>query len=69
MPLQPTTSAILQCSFGAAPSTLQAIPASRVMASSVPAATIQDHIPLANVQPFGMCTSLANPGQASILIP
>jgi hypothetical protein len=61
MPLQVTTGAILQCSFGIAPSSLQVIPTSRVMASSVPAATIQDHIPFANVQPFGMCSSPANP--------
>jgi hypothetical protein len=31
MPLQVVTGAILQCSFGAVPSTLRAIPASRVM--------------------------------------
>ena len=61
MPLQVVTGAMLQCSFGAAPSTLQAIPTSRVMAGSVPVATIQDHIPLVNVQPFGMCSSPANP--------
>ena len=65
MPLQVVSGAMLQCSFGAAPSTLQAIPASRVIASSVPAASIQDHIPLANIQPFGLCTSLANPTVAS----
>lgn len=65
MPLQVVTGATLQCSFGAAPSTLLAIPTSRVMASSVPAATIQDHIPLANIPPFGMCTSLANPTVAA----
>ena len=61
MPLQVTTGAILQCSFGIAPSTLQVIPTSRVMAGSVPAATNQDHIPFTNVQPFGMCSSPANP--------
>jgi len=65
MPLQVVSGAMLQCSFGAAPSTLQAISASRVIASSVPAASIQDHIPLANIQPFGLCTSLANPTVAS----
>ena len=65
MPLQVTTGAVLQCSFGVAPSTLQVVPTSRVMASSVPAATIQDHIPLANIQPFGMCISLANPTVAA----
>ena len=65
MSLQVTTGAILQCSFGAAPGTLQVIPTSRVMASSVPAATIEDHIPLANIQPFGMCSSPVNPTVAA----
>lgn len=65
MPIQVTTGAILQCSFGAAPSTLQVLPVSRVMAGSVPAATIMDHIPLANILPFGMCSSIANPTVAS----
>jgi hypothetical protein len=65
MPIQVTTGAMLQCSFGAAPSTLQVLPVSRVMAGNVPAATIMDHIPLANIPPFGMCTSIANPTVAA----
>jgi len=43
MHIRVVSGAILQCSFGAAPSTLKAILANRVMASSVPARTIQDH--------------------------
>lgn len=65
MPMQVTTGAILQCSFGAAPSTLTALPASRVMAGGTPAATIMDHAPIANIAPFGMCSSIANPTVAS----
>jgi hypothetical protein len=65
MPIQVTTGAMLQCSFGAAPSTLQVLPVSRVMAGSVPVATIMDHIPIANISPFGMCSSIANPTVAS----
>ncbi len=65
MPIQVTTGAMLQCSFGAAPSTLQVLPVNRVMAGGVPAGTIQDHIPIANIPPFGMCSSIANPTVAS----
>lgn len=61
MPIQVTTGAMLRCSFGVAPSTLQVLPTGRVMAGKVPAATIQDHVPLANILPFGMCSSMANP--------
>ena len=65
MPIQVTTGATLQCSFGAAPSTLSVLPVSRVMAGGMPAATIMDHLPVVNVPPFGMCSSLANPTVAS----
>lgn len=53
--------ALLQCSFGMAPSSLSVLPVSRVMSGGVPAANIADHKPLVNVLPFGMCSSLANP--------
>jgi hypothetical protein len=53
--------AMLQCSFGVAPSTLIVTPENRVMASNLPAATIMDFIPMKNILPFGMCTSPANP--------
>jgi hypothetical protein len=65
MPIQVTTGATLQCSFGAAPSTLSVLPVNRVMAGGVPAATIMDHIPIANIPPFGVCSSIANPTVAS----
>lgn len=61
MPLQMTTGAMMTCSFGAAPSTLNVLPANRVMAGNLPAATIMDHAPAVNVPPFGMCSSPANP--------
>lgn len=53
--------ATLQCSFGAAPSSLVVLPVNRVMTSSMPAANIMDHIPLVNILPFAMCSSMANP--------
>lgn len=64
MALQVTTGAALMCSFGAAPSVLNAMPAG-VLAGGLPAATIMDHAPVANVAPFGMCTCLGNPAVAA----
>ncbi|WP_116135472.1 DUF4280 domain-containing protein [Trinickia diaoshuihuensis] len=59
-----TTGTTLQCSFGAAPSALNVLPTSRVMAGA-PAATIMDHAPMVNVMPFGMCNCPANPTVAA----
>lgn len=56
--------AMLACSFGAAPSTLMVTPEKKVM-STMPLATIMDNIPMKNIMPFGMCSSLANPTVAS----
>lgn len=53
--------ALLQCSFGLAPSSLVVLPDKAVMTSNIPAATIMDSKPLVNILPFGMCSSLANP--------
>jgi hypothetical protein len=52
--------AVLQCTMGSAPSTLNVLPAHRVLARA-PLANIMDHVPLANILPFGTCQSLANP--------
>jgi hypothetical protein len=57
--------ASLQCSFGAAPSSLVVLPSNCTSTSSVPAATIMDNKPIVNIPPFGMCSSLANPTVAS----
>lgn len=65
MPLQMTTGAMMACSFGAAPSALNILPANRVMAGNLPAATIMDNVPMVNVPPFAMCSSLANPTVAA----
>jgi len=54
--------AMLQCSFGAAPSSLIVIPKGPpTMAGGPLAATIMDFAPIANIPPFGMCSSIANP--------
>lgn len=52
--------AMMMCSFGMVPSTLNVLPANRVM-TSMPIATIMDNVPMVNIMPFGMCTSMANP--------
>jgi hypothetical protein len=35
------------------------------MTGNMPAANIMDHVPMTNIMPFGMCTSLANPTVAA----
>lgn len=64
MPQQVCMGASLQCSFGAAPSSLVVLPVHRTL-TGTPAATIMDHVPLLNVMPFGVCSSLANPTVAA----
>jgi len=61
MGIQVCMGAMLQCSFGAAPSTLVVLPTNAVLAGGPPAANIMDGKPILNVPPFGTCTSLANP--------
>ena len=66
MAIQVCTGAKLQCSFGAMPSVLTAIPKGPpAFATSPNAATIKDYIPIANIAPFGLCASLANPAVAT----
>lgn len=61
MPMQVCNGANLFCSFGVAPSSLVVLPLHRVNTQSQPAANITDNAPLVNIQPFGMCSSPANP--------
>ncbi|HET9075890.1 MAG TPA: DUF4280 domain-containing protein [Acidimicrobiales bacterium] len=56
--------ALLSCSFGLAPATLNVLPVRRVMIEGTPAATIEDS-EIVNVPTFGMCSSLANPEVAA----
>ncbi|SAL49879.1 DUF4280 domain-containing protein [Caballeronia humi] len=65
MPQQVCMGATLQCSFGAAPSTLVVLPANRLLCEGPLAANIMDHVPLVNIMPFGACTSPANPQVAA----
>jgi hypothetical protein len=64
MAQQVTMGAMLQCSFGAAPSNLVVLPANRVL-TQTPDANIMDNKPMLNILPFGVCSSLANPTVAA----
>ena len=57
--------AMMQCSFGVAPSSLVVLPQNKVLTGGPPAATIMDGKPIVNVPPFGMCSSIANPTVAA----
>lgn len=65
MPMQVCMGAMMQCSFGMAPSSLVVLPTNMTYTSEVPDANIMDHIPMVNIMPFGMCMSIANPMVAS----
>ena len=64
MAMQVCMGAMMQCSFGAAPSSLVVLPANRTL-TGTPAANIMDSAPIVNVPPFGMCSSAANPTVAA----
>jgi len=64
MPPLVVSGAMMTCSFGVAPATLNASSAPTVMAGA-PAATIMDHVPMENIPPFGMCTTQSNPAVAA----
>jgi hypothetical protein len=55
-----TATAMIQCSFGPAPTTLNVLPTSKVMIEDKPAGTITCSAPV-NIPTFGMCMSLSNP--------
>lgn len=64
MAMQVCMGAMMQCSFGAAPSTLAVLPANKVL-TVTPDANIMDNKPMVNILPFGMCSSMANPTVAA----
>ena len=53
------------CTMGTAPAPLNVTSQAKVMAGGKPCGTVSDFQALANVGPFGMCTSLANPQVAA----
>lgn len=56
--------ALLSCSFGMMPSVFNVLPAARVMSSQA-LASIMDQVPMVNILPFGMCSSMTNPSVAA----
>ena len=51
--------------MGTSPSSLTVLPLKRVKDQNQPVATIEDHVPMLNIMPFGMCMSPANPQVAA----
>ena len=51
----------MQCSMGTATAMLTVLPDRKILLDGQPQANITDSKPLANIPPFGLCTSLANP--------
>lgn len=65
MPIQVVEGALLMCPFGVAPAALMVTSDPTVTSSGLPAATIMDFAPIANIPTFGACSSIANPEVAS----
>src|SRR5436853_7405416 len=66
MPPVVVMGAMMMCSFGMAPSTLAVIPKGMPVNAGGPlAANINDHLPIVNIPPFGMCITPTNPMVAS----
>lgn len=65
MGVQVCMGAMMQCSFGAAPSSLVVLPTNQTLTGGPPAATIMDNAPIVNIPPFAVCSSLANPTVAA----
>ena len=57
--------AMLQCTFGLAPSSFMVVDPTRPMVQNKPIANIMDNKPMVNIMPFGMCQSLSNPTVAA----
>ena len=57
--------AMLQCTFGTAPSTLTVTVPMRPKCGNMLMANIMDMVPMTNIMSFGMCQSISNPTVAS----
>lgn len=65
MAKQVISTAMLKCSFGVAPCTMQVMPKNKVTVEGQPAANIMDYVPMMNISGFGMCQSPSNPQVAA----
>lgn len=61
MAKQVAAGAQLTCIFGTAPAALIVLPLNRTSTEGQSAATINDCVPIANLVPFGLCTTPTNP--------
>ncbi len=61
MPFHVCHGAMLKCTMGIGPSTLNVLPDKQCNTSFKPAANILDHKPIVNINPFPMCNAKANP--------
>jgi len=52
---------LLQCNFGVAPMPMIVLPEHKTLAGVLPVANINDHLPMANIPSFGLCSCLKNP--------
>lgn len=55
------TGAVIACTMGSAPSTLDATSQKTLIIGGKPAATIKDMAAFTNIAPCGMCSSMQNP--------
>lgn len=67
MGLLVTGTAMISCSFGAAPTPLNVLPINKVLVN-MPAANIMDNKPFLNIMPFGVCKTPSNPMVAAATI-
>ena len=51
----------IRCSFGMVPTPLIVLPDRTILAEAMLMGNITDFVPIANIEPFGECISLANP--------
>ncbi len=65
MSFQVVNGAQLACSFGSAPSSLVVLPLHKSESAYQSEATVQDHVPMLNIMPFGLCTCPSNPQVAA----
>ena len=60
-----TATGMAVCTMGTAPAPIKVTSQGKVLAGGKPCGSIQDCQGLANVGPFGLCTSMANPQVAA----
>jgi len=65
MPTPVVNGAMCMCTFGTGPSTLQVLPINMTTTDNQNQATVNDFVPMVNIQPFIMCISPSNPQVAA----